>query len=53
MKADIIFSMERLLQLMPQNRIVECVAVKKNRIIAVGTKADLRPYVTKDTNVLI
>lgn len=52
MKADIIFFNGEVITVDAQNRIVECVAVKNNRIIAVGTKADIRRYIARDTKCI-
>lgn len=52
MKADLVFINGEVITVDEKNRIVEAVAVKENRIAAVGSNEEIRPYITGETKVV-
>lgn len=52
MKADLVFINGEVITVDQQNRVVESVAIKENRIIAVGSNAEIEQYVTVETNII-
>lgn len=52
MKADLVFINGEVITVDEKNRIVEAVAVKENRIAAVGSNQEIRQYITGDTKVI-
>lgn len=51
MKADLIFINGEVITVDDQNRIVDCVAIKANQIIATGSYNDIEHTITQDTKV--
>lgn len=52
MKADTVFMNGEIITVDQTNRVAESVAVKDNRIIAVGTNQQMQDYITKETDII-
>jgi predicted amidohydrolase YtcJ len=52
MKADIIFINGEVITVDEENRVAEAVAVKDNRILAVGTSAEMKEFTAKTTTIV-
>ena len=52
MEADIVFLNGEVITADSTNSVVEAVAVKKNRIIGVGTNSEVRALIGEETNVI-
>lgn len=52
MKADFVFINGEVVTVDQNNRIVESVAVKENKIIAVGSNKEVQKYITEGTSII-
>lgn len=52
MKASVVFLNGEVITVDGENRVVEAVAVDKNRIVAVGTNNEIQSLITDETNVI-
>ncbi|WJE54482.1 amidohydrolase [Bacillus cereus] len=52
MKADFIFINGEVITVNRANDVEEAIAIKGNRIIALGTNEDMKPYITENTKVI-
>lgn len=52
MIADVVFINGEVITLDNNNRVVEAVAVKGNRILAVGTNEEIQTYIFEDTDII-
>ena len=52
MKADVVFLNGEIVTVDGNNRVVEAVAVKDNRIIAVGSNEEISEYITSATDII-
>ncbi|MFC0272860.1 amidohydrolase [Metabacillus herbersteinensis] len=52
MKADSVFINGEVVTIDDHNRVVEGVAVKENRIIAVGTNQEVKEYISDETDII-
>ncbi|MEK5391382.1 amidohydrolase [Margalitia sp. FSL K6-0131] len=52
MKANVVFINGEVVTVDEKNRIAECVAVKNNRIIGVGSMEEIREFISEETNVI-
>lgn len=52
MKADIVFINGEVVTVDLANRVTECVAVKNNRIVGVGSEAEIRELISDETQII-